>query len=234
MQHLTNNARIKRFIMVFFLTVTLCSCSKNSQTNSKAVSENTASIATESAASDEQEILKEIKQTLSEFKNFSLSYLQCKAYMSGENLDSKDCITIDDKEYCKVTGGDYTTYSSLMSAIDRYCSKDVISECNLKSNNYYQGKDDSLYVWKDADSNGGVMGSDIAYIKSIDIIDKNSVKLNMIAHGDKQEWGYEKDSVIPFEITMKREDNLWKIDKCGLTEMDYITWLFDADYSEQS
>ncbi len=52
-----------------------------------------------------------------------------------------------------------------------------------------------------------------------------------IIANNKDEWGYEDgDSIISFEITMTSVDGVWKIDKCGLMEMDYITWLFDADY----
>ena len=76
------------------------------------------------------------------------------------------------------------------------------------------------------------MGYDVAYITSIETLNDSSVKVNMTAWGDKDEWGYEDgDSVIPFEITMISENGLWKIDKCGLMEMSYITWLFDADHS---
>lgn len=172
----------------------------------------------------------EIKQTLTEFKAFSYNYLKCKAYMFGENLDTADSLTVDNMEYYRAISGDYTRYSDLMAAIDRYCSEDVISECNLKKYSYYEGDNDSLYIWKDADSSGGVMGSDAAYITSIEMLDDNSVKVNMVAWGDKEEWGYEDgDSLIPFEITMTSENDLWKIDECGLMEMDYITWLFNAD-----
>jgi len=176
-------------------------------------------------------IIAEIKQTLNEFKEFSYNYLRCKAYMFGENLDINDKITTDGMVYYRTVSGDYTSYSELMSAIDRYCSEEVISECNLKEYSYYEGENDSLYISEDADSNGGVMGSDVAYITSVEILDNSSVKVNMTAWGDKDEWGYEDgDSIIPFEITMTSENGLWKIDKCGLMEMDYITWLFDADY----
>ena len=152
--------------------------------------------------------------------------------MFGENLDPNDTITVDGMVYYRAISGKYTSYSELMAEIDRYCSENVISECDLKSYSYCEGNNDSLYIWEDADSNGGVMGYDVAYITSIETLNDSSVKVNMTAWGDKDEWGYEDgDSVIPFEITMISENGLWKIDKCGLMEMNYITWLFDADYS---
>ena len=179
---------------------------------------------------DNTEIISELKQTLTEFSDFSYNYLQCKAYMFEENLDTADTLMVDDRVYYRAISGDYTRYSELMAAIDRYCSEDVISECSLKKYSYYEGDNDSLYIWKDANSNGGVMGSDTAYITSVEMLDDNYVKVNMVAWGDKEEWGYtDGDSVIPFEITMTSENNQWKIDKCGLMEMSYITWLFDAD-----
>lgn len=223
----------KYLCLVVLLVTILCSCSANSSDNT--VDTANSSIPPVTSVSDQTnennaEIIAEIKHTLAEFKEFSYSYIQCKAYMFGENLDTSDILTVDDMVYYKAISGEYTSYSKLMDKIDRYCSEDVISECDLKSYSYCEGNNDSLYIWEDSNSNGGVMGSDVAYITSIETLDDSSVKVNMTAWGDKDEWGYEEDSIIPFEITMTSENGLWKIDKCGLMEMDYITWLFDADY----
>lgn len=225
---------VKLFSSTVLIVAVLCSCSADSSDNTVGAVDNSTQPVTsisEQANKDNTEITSEIKQTLTEFKNFSYSYLQCKAYVFGENLDTTDTLTVDDMVYHKAISGDYTRYSELMAAIDRYCSEDVINECNLKGYSYHEGDNDSLYIWEDANSNGGVMGSNVSYITSIEMLDDNSVKVNMVAWGDKEEWGYaDGDSIIPFEITMTLENNLWKIDKCGLMEMDYITWLFDADY----
>lgn len=234
MQHCHKINLVKLLSSTFLLVIILCSCSANSSNNMEGtVDDSTQSVTSmsEQIYEDNAEITSEIKQTLTEFKDFSYRYLLCKAYMFEENLDVNDSLTANDTVYYRVIGGDYTRYSELMAAIDRYCSEDVINECNLKSYSYYEGNNDSLYISKDADSNGGVMGSDVAYITSIEMLDDTSVKVSMVAWGDKEEWGYAAgDSIIPFEITMTSENGLWKIDKCGLMEMDYITWLFDADY----
>ena len=232
--HCHKSNLVKQLSSAVLLVMVLCSCSANPSNNTADTVDNsttpTISIS-EQTHKDNAEIISEIKQTLTEFEDFSYNYLQCKAYMFGENLDTTDALIVDNMVYCRAISGDYTHYSELMSAIDRYCSEDVISECSLKKYSYYEGDNDSLYIWEDANNNGGVMGSDAAYITSIEILDDNSVKVNMTAWGDKEEWGYEDgDSVIPFEITMTSENDLWKIDKCGLMEMAYLTWLFDADY----
>ena len=109
----------------------------------------------------------EIQSFLTEFKEFAYDYLDCKIYYADENLDAIDRlqhITAGENgsmEYYRAAGGDYLTYSSLMEAIDRYCSEGVVSECNLKGRYYWEGENDELYIWKDADSNGSVMGSDV-------------------------------------------------------------------------
>lgn len=233
MQHCHKSNLVKLLSSTVLLVTVLCSCSTNSSNNTVGTVDNSTQPVTsisEQANKDNTEIASEIKQTLTEFKDFSYYYLQCKAYTVGENLDTTNTLTVDDMVYHKVISGDYSHYSELMAAIDRYCSEDVINECNLKGYLYYEGDNDSLYIWEDANSNGGVMGSDVSYINSIEMLDDNSVKVNMTAWGDKEEWGYaDGDSIIPFEITMTSENGLWKIDKCGLMEMDYITWLFDAD-----
>ena len=235
MLHCHKSNLTKYLCSAVLLVTILCSCSANSSNNTVGTANsNTSPVTSVSDQTNENnaEIIAEIKQTLAEFKEFSYSYIQCKAYMFGENLDPNDTITVDGMVYYKAISGKYTSYSELMAEIDRYCSENVISECDLKSYSYCEGNNDSLYIWEDADSNGGVMGYDVAYITSIETLNDSSVKVNMTAWGDKDEWGYEDgDSIIPFEITMKSENGLWKIDKCGLMEMNYITWLFDADYS---
>lgn len=233
MLHCHKSNLVKLFSSAVLLVTVLCSCSTNSSNDTVGTVNNSTQPVTsmsEQVYGDNTEIILELKQTLTEFKDFSYYYLQCKAYMFGENLDTTETLTVDDMVYHKAISGDYTRYSELMAAIDRYCSEDVINECNLKGYSYYEGYDDSLYIWEAANSNGGVMGSDVSYITSIEMLDDNSVKVNMTAWGDKDEWGYADDIIIPFEITMTSENGLWKIDKCGLMEMDYITWLFDADY----
>ena len=60
------------------------------------------------------DIVSEIKQTLTEFRDFSYNYLQCKAYMFGENLDPADTLKVDNMVYYKAISGDYTRYSDLV------------------------------------------------------------------------------------------------------------------------
>ncbi len=234
MLHYHKSNSVNRFCSAILLVTILCSCSANSTDNTVGTaggSTPTVTSLSEQTNEDNTEIIAEIKQTLTEFKDFSHSYLLSKAYMFSENLDTSDTLTVEDMVYYKVISGDYTKYSELMAAIDRYCSEDVVSECGLKGYSYYEGDNDSLYIWADAGSDGGVMGSDVAYISSVEMLDESSVKVKMTAWGDQEEWGYsDGDSIIPFEITMTLENNLWKIEKCGLMEMSYITWLFDPDY----
>lgn len=180
----------------------------------------------------------EIQSFLTEFKKFAHDYLDCKIYYADENLDVIDRlqhITAGENgsmEYYRAVGGDYLTYSSLMAAIDRYCSEEVAGECNLKGYSYWAGENDELYIWKDADSNGSVMGSDAAYIESAEISeDSGYIKLNMTAWGDGEEWGYpdNEDSYEPFSIVLKRENDSFKLEECGLMEFSYLEWLYSPE-----
>lgn len=180
----------------------------------------------------------EIQSFLIEFKEFAHDYLDCKAYYAGENLDVNDLLQHiiagenGSRDYCRAVSGDYLTYSSLMAAIDRYCSEEVVGECNLKGYYYFAGENDELYIWKDADSGGSVMGSDAAYIESAEISeDSGYIKLNMTAWGDGEEWGYpdNEDSYEQFSIVLKRENEFFKLEECGLTELSYIEWLYSPE-----
>lgn len=180
----------------------------------------------------------EIQSFLTEFKEFAHDYLDCKIYYADENLDVDDIllhITAGENgsmDYFRAVSGDYLTYSSLMAAIDRYCSEGVVSECNLKGYSYFEGENDELYIWKDADSNGSVMGSDAAYIESAEISeDGGYIRLNMTAWGDGEEWGYpdNEDSYEHFFIVLKRENESFKLEECGSMELSYLEWLYSPE-----
>lgn len=239
----------KTAIAAVLSAVLLCSCGSG-ETDLHSGGEDSAVSQTENAEStantedtdsppaddltdaDQEEILEEIRDTLADFSEFSYMYLKCKAYGEEGFLDLQDTVTADGMEYYRAADGDYTGYSALMAEIDRFCAETVVNECSLKGYSYREGENDALYIWKDAGSDGGVMGSDIAYIDSAEVMADNSVILHMKAWGDGEFWGYPdgEDIVIDFDITMARYDGLWKLTKCGVMEMDYLTWLFNPDY----
>lgn len=194
----------------------------------------------------------EIQDFLTEFKRFSHDYLDCKIYRAypgdgGEpaTLDVNDVIRHreagdeDFSDYCRAVGGDYSTYSELMAAIDRFCSERVIAECNLKHGepayrtNYMQGENDGLYVWRDANSGGSVMGFDTAYITAAEISEDGAyIRLIMTAWGDGEFWETPdgKDMEQQFEIVLKREGDALRLEECGLEEMSFLTWLYLSEY----
>lgn len=193
----------------------------------------------------------EIQDFLTEFRRFSYDYLNCKIYRAypadGEpaTLDVNDVIRhigagdADFSDYCRAVGGDYSTYSELMAAIDRFCSEEVIAECNLKygepeyRTNYMQGENDGLYVWRDANSGGSVMGFDTAYITAAEISEDGAyIRLIMTAWGDGELWEYPegRDAEQQFEIVLKREGDALRLEECGLEEMSFLTWLYLPEY----
>ena len=180
---------------------------------------------------DSEAALEEIRDTLADFSDFSYMYLYCKEYGDDGMLDENDTFMNDGYEYYRAVGGDFETYSELMSAIDGFCTEKVSAELGLKGVYYSKGENDELYIWKDADSGGGLLGFDIAYIVSADF-GGSSVTLHCRAEGDGEYWEYPdgKDVVEDFDITMARFDNVWKISGCGIPERDFLTWVFNPDY----
>lgn len=219
----------------------LCSCggndggtTKTSDNEAEASVENTGSA--EAAGDDLTGIdsvtaLEEIRDTLADFSDFSYMYLYCKEYGDEGMLDKNDTFTNDGYEYYRAVGGDFEKYSELMAAIDSFCTEKVSAELGMKGAYYSKGENDELYIWKDADSGGGLMGFDIAYIESADF-GSNSVTLHCKAEGDGEYWEYPdgKDVVEAFDISMARFDGIWKISGCGLHEFDFLTWVFNPDY----
>lgn len=183
---------------------------------------------------DSEAALEEIRDMLADFSDFSYMYLSCKEYGEEGMLDENDTFTKDGYEYYRAAGGDFKTYSELMAAIDGFCTEKVSEELGLKGACYSKGENDELYIWKDADSGGGILGFDIAYIVSADF-GSDSVTLHCRAEGDGEYWEYPdgKDAAEDFDISTARFDGVWKISECGLYELDFFTWIFNPDYYEE-
>ena len=66
---------------------------------------------------------------------------------------------------------------------------------------------------------------DAMYIDSIEIFTSDKIQLNMHAFGNKEDWGYEEDELDLFSIVLKKENDIWKIDNCGDSELWFLAYL---------
>lgn len=230
---------MKRAISVIMsaLMLTACAASRNESASAEntgaAEAVTTSATLPEGFTSDSGTPLftfEEIADRLNEFSEFSYSYLECKAFMMGENLDKSDSVSGEDMGaeqdiYYRVTGGDYLTYSALTEAAESFCTENMIDELGLMAHYYCAGPDDELYLWRYADSNGGYLGIDEIVLDKLEYTDSGII-VRFIAYGDGENWDHDDiDWAARREITMVYEDGKLKIDKCGLNEYSMLTWI---------
>ncbi len=175
-----------------------------------------------------------INYLLRRFKDFSYDYIACKTvkdYVSGEYIGIEKYSEYLGENYTekwyKVTDGDIVSMEQLESSMKEICTDKMIDFLDIE--NYYCEKDGCLYLSENAGNDGGVLGVDEVYIKSVEYPDESTVLLNMHAYGNAEYWELPEDFREDFTVTLKKSGNELFIDECDLNGISYITWVFSAD-----
>ena len=184
------------------------------------------------------EDIEEIKKLLTEFRSFSRTYIFGSWWGEGAFYDDNstiytnknNAITINEdyavKKWYKVTGGEIKTYSQLIQETNNYCTSDMVNNESIAGlyQMYYFSNNNQLYI-SDVAGTVGFIGYDAMYIDSIEILSTDTIKLNMYAVGSKEKWDYKEDELSLFSIVLKKENNIWKIDNCGDSELWFLAYL---------
>ena len=175
----------------------------------------------------------ELHETLSEISSFAYSYIECKE-VKGDKQNSENCVTTertnsDGKIYqvkwYKINSGEITAYSQFEETLNRLFTKRMFESLSDRIDACYMNKDDNIYISENAGLDGGVMGLDSVEIVSFEE-NGTSITVHFKAQGDKEYWELEQDNIIAFDIELCFEDGEWKLDKCGLSELLYLAWLY--------
>ncbi len=177
--------------------------------------------------------IQNINYLLRRFKNFSYNYLACKSvkeciseeYIEIEKYSEYLGETYKEKWY-KITDGEITSLTQLYDELKGICTENMIDTLGIE--NYYCEKEGCLYLSENAGNDGGVLGVDEIYIKSIDHPDETTLVLNMHAYGNGEYWELDEDFREDFTVTLKKYGDEFLIDECGLSGISYITWIFDT------
>ena len=181
----------------------------------------------------------EIQQLIADFKEFSYSYILCKDvrfWVSSNSYITTEEVRENGEKYelkwNKVTDGDITTYQKLTDTLNSLCTDEMIDSLRYSLESSYSEKDDVLYLSENAGHDGGVMGSDIIYIHSLEPVANNTVTVNMISYGDLEYWGYEtiNEAIDQHSVQIKKVNGEWKIDQCNINDIGYIAWLYNSQY----
>ncbi len=180
----------------------------------------------------------EIQTLLSDFGEFCYSYVDGKAFRHGSGYDTSDLITetitredgstYEDIWY-RVTDEAVPDYKSLIDLEANYCTDNMLASVQYIFEHLYKEQDGKLYVWQHAGSSGSLLGTDYAYITSVEQ-DGWSLVLHMNAFGSKENWDTEEDFSEAFEVKLRREDGVLKIDSCGIRERSYLSYAYDPSY----
>ncbi len=180
-----------------------------------------------------------INYLLRRFKDFSYDYISCKTvkeYVSGEHIEIEKYSEYLGENYTekwyKVTDGKATSMEQLKGCMKEICTDKMIDFLDME--NYYCEKDGFLYLSENAGNDGGVLGVDEVYIKSVEYPDESTVLLNMHAYGNAEYWELPEDFREDFTVTLKKSGNELLIDECDLNGISYITWVFSADMAPLS
>ena len=180
----------------------------------------------------------EIQTLLSDFGEFCYSYVDGKAFKSGSGYDTSDLITetithedgstYEDIWY-RVTDEAVPDYKSLIDIGANCCTDNMLASVQYIFDHLYKEQDGKLYVWQHAGSSGSLLGTDYAYITSVEQ-DGWSIVVHMSAFGSKDNWDTEVDFSEAFEVKLRREDGVLKIDSCGIRERSYLSYAYDPSY----
>jgi hypothetical protein len=178
----------------------------------------------------------EIQTLLNECKNFLHDYIDCKEIK--QNIDESSFITtqetadngmydssVFEKKWFKIVSGDIVTMSDLQEKMSVLFTDNMTEK--LCIDNYYIEKDGVLYLSELAGNDGGLLGTDAAYITSVGEADEDTIILYMTAFGDKDNWDLPDDFIDNFTVQLKRTDGGFKMDECE--SYDYIAWAYSSE-----
>lgn len=172
----------------------------------------------------------DIQILLNKFSAFSYSYLECKDIRECINENSfittqevSDNGSTYEKKWYEIVTGDVLSVNDLNTKISELFTDEMIDELNIED--YYLEQDGKLYLSEFAGNDGGLLGTDISYITSIEKSD-NIIIVNLTAFGDKNNWGLTEDFTENFSIELSKNDNGFKINKCDIAARSYITWTY--------
>lgn len=172
----------------------------------------------------------DIQLLLNKFSVFSYAYLECKdvrecinenSFITTQQVSDND--STYEKKWYEIVDGDVLSANDLNTKISELFTDEMIKELNIED--YYLEQDGKLYLSEFAGNDGGLLGTDISYITSVEKSD-NTIIVNLTAFGDKNNWGLTEDFTEDFSIELSKNDDGFKINKCDIAARSYITWTY--------
>lgn len=181
----------------------------------------------------------QIQTLLKESGQFFYDYIDCKEIC--KHTDTSKTVTTQetadngmyegeayDKTWYEVTDGDVTSLDALNEKTEKLFTENMTADLGTAIANNYHEENGKLYLSENAGSDGGLLGTDTVYIKSVGKADDVFI-LYMTAFGAGENWELDHDLTEDFTVLLKKTDNGFKVDECSLNAQAYIEWCYDPD-----
>lgn len=191
----------------------------------------------EYAVTDEEK--QQIQTLLKESGQFFYDYINCKEIC--KHTDTNKTVTTQeiadngmyegeahDRTWYEVTGGDVTSLDALNEKMGKLFTENMTADLDTAIDKNYHEENGKLYLSDNAGSDGGLLGTDTVYIKSVGKADDMFV-LYMTAFGAGENWELDYDLTEDFTVLLKKTDNGFKVDECGLNAQAYIEWCYTPE-----
>lgn len=181
----------------------------------------------------------QIQTLLKESGQFFYDYIDCKEIC--KHTDTSKTVTTQetadngmyegeayDRTWYEVTDGDVTSLDALNEKTEKLFTENMTADLGTAIANNYHEENGKLYLSDNAGSDGGLLGTDTVYIKSVGKADDVFI-LYMTAFGAGENWELDHDLTEDFTVLLKKTDNGFKVDECSLNAQAYIEWCYDPD-----
>lgn len=181
----------------------------------------------------------QIQTLLKESGQFFYDYIDCKEIC--KHTDTSKTVTTQetadngmyegeayDRTWYEVTDGDVTSLDALNEKTEKLFTENMTADLGTAIANNYHEENGKLYLSDNAGSDGGLLGTDTVYIKSVGKADDVFI-LYMTAFGAGENWEFDHDLTEDFTVLLKKTDNCFKVDECSLNAQAYIEWCYDPD-----
>lgn len=181
----------------------------------------------------------QIQTLLKESGQFFYDYIDCKEIC--KHTDTSKTVTTQetadngmyegeayDRTWYEVTDGDVTSLDVLNEKTEKLFTENMTADLGTAIANNYHEENGKLYLSENAGSDGGLLGTDTVYIKSVSKADDVFI-LYMTAFGAGENWELDHDLTEDFTVLLKKTDNGFKVDECSLNAQAYIEWCYDPE-----
>lgn len=194
--------------------------------------------AREYAPTDEEK--QQIRSLLTDAKAFFYDYINCKEIY--KHTDANKVVTtqetvnnstndgeVIDERWLEVTDDEVMSLGDLNAKMDKLFTANMIGSLDNAIASYYHEENGKLYLSENAGSDGGLLGTDTVYIKSVGMIDDDTFILYMTAFGAGENWDIDHDLTEDFTILLKKCDSGFKIEECSVSARSYIEWCYNSE-----